>query len=101
MPLTFLEHYEKSGPPLYSAPTNKALNVGASEAGTCPLFAFQVTGFVVMSRHRYKNKACLDVIRKQILPENFKDVTAVRIASYVLGERKSNIFIYGISRIRS
>jgi hypothetical protein len=36
--LRFLGRYEKSKPALYGPSTNKALNVGASQVGTCPFF---------------------------------------------------------------
>jgi len=39
---------------LYSPSTNNALNVGASQAGTCPVFASQIISFTAMQRYRQK-----------------------------------------------
>jgi hypothetical protein len=52
MLLMFLGRYEKSEPALYGPSTNNALNVGASQVGTCPVFTFQIISFTAMQRYR-------------------------------------------------
>jgi hypothetical protein len=53
--LRFLGRYEKSEPALYGPSTNKALNVGTSQVGTCPVFANEIISFTAMQRFRQKN----------------------------------------------
>jgi hypothetical protein len=68
MLLGFLSRYKKkkrSELALYSPSTNNSLNVGASQAGTCPVFAFQIISFIEMLRYKQK-RVCLDVTCKQI-----------------------------------
>jgi hypothetical protein len=71
MLLRFLVRYEKSESALYGPSTNKALNVGASQAGTCLVFASQIISLTAMQRYRQK-RACLDVTCKQIALNIFK-----------------------------
>jgi hypothetical protein len=73
MPLRFLRRYKKSELALCSPSTNNALNVGASQAGTCPVFASQIISFTAMQRYRLEKRACLDVTCKQIALKIFKN----------------------------
>jgi len=71
MLLRFLRRHKKSELALYSPSTNNALNVGASQAGTCLVFASQIISFTTMQRYRQK-RASSDVTCKQIALKIFK-----------------------------